>query len=240
MRSKNQFSIVVLLIVLLFLFPLQGFSEGHIIVYSLDSSTAGSPPPCAEACLDSTITQAAGTNEWVLFSNASTGMHTVKVATTESGYLIRQSPTDADAVNDPNSEYGNPRYIEVVDNQPAYSAFLFDPVITVSAIVRDAWTMERLENASIEFMVNSGPNIDMVYSEYPWEASYASNWISDAEGNFPTNTILYLDNYDLSLARSGYTLFASNNIISNASAGNQIDIGTLFLYPIDANTNEIS
>ncbi|MEN8254781.1 MAG: hypothetical protein ABFR33_04855, partial [Verrucomicrobiota bacterium] len=144
-----------------------------------------------------------------------------------------------DAVNDPDSEYGNPRRIEVVDNQPVYPSFLFDPTLMASAVVRDAWTMERLENATIEF-VYEGSQGSITKSKYPPTASYASNWLSDAEGNFPSNTILYVHDYDLQISRSAYELFTSNNIITNASAGDSFDLGTLFLQPIDNNTNQIA
>lgn len=222
-------------------FPLQGFGVGHIIVYANDSSSASAPPPATTTLLDAgSDSQDFGTNTWITFANVAAGIHTVEVATAESGYLIRQSPTDPNAVDDPDSEYGNPRHIEVVDNQPTYPSFLFDPIVTVSAVARDAWTMERIEDATIEFVVNSGPYVDLVYSEYPWEASYATNWVSDAEGNFPANTILYLDSYDLNITCSGYELFSSNNIITNALAGDELDLGTLFLYPIDNNTNQIA
>ncbi len=144
-------------------------------------------------------------------------------------------------MNDPSSDYGNPRHVEITQSKSYVPvSFRFDPVITASAIVRDAWTMERLEDADIEFVGKTGLNADLVYSEYPWEASYAASWISDAEGNFPTNTILYLDDYDLNITKSGYLLFSSNNIIANALAGDEIDLGTLFLYPIDNNTNQIA
>jgi hypothetical protein len=100
--------------------------------------------------------------------------------------------------------------------------------------------MERLEDAAVTFVVNSGPDIGLEYTEYPWGASYATNWSSDTDGSFPSNTLLYLEDYDLNIACSGYELFTSNNVIMNAAIAEIIDLGTLFLYPIDANTNQIA
>ena len=226
---------------LLFFTPLPGFTEGHIIVYATDSSTVSAPPPGTDAYLNTATVQAIETNNWTMFDTVATGIHTVEVSSAESGYLLRQSPTDPNAANDPTSEYGNPRHIELVQNTNSVSvSFQFDPVVTATAVIRDAWTMERLEGASMEFVVNSGPDIGVVCSKYPWTASYASNWTSKAEGYFPTNTILYLNNYDLTISKTGYQQFTSNNVISNASAGDSIDLGTLFLHPVDSNTNQIA
>jgi len=219
-----------------------GDFAGEIMVFAWDSNSGESPPPATTATLNEAEIQSFGTNYLTTFSGYyDTGIYTVEVATEANGYLLRQSPGDPDAVNDPDSDYGNPRYVEI---SPATNfvpvSFMFDPVVTVSAVVRDAWTMERLEGVAIEFVGKTGANAGLVYSEYPWDASYATQWSSDAEGSFPTNTILYLDDYDLQITRSGYELFVSSNVITNASAGDELDIETLFLHPIDNNTNQIA
>lgn len=244
MRFARQAGDLLFFIGLAFFTPLCGFGDvaGEVLVYAWDSSSGVAPPPSTTAWLDGSTSQDFGTNDLITFAGYyDVGVHTVEVATASDGYLLRQSPTDPDAMNDPSSDYGNPRHVEITQSKSYVPvSFRFDPVITASAIVRDAWTMERLEDADIEFVGKTGLNADLVYSEYPWEASYAASWISDAEGNFPTNTILYLDDYDLNITKSGYLLFSSNNIIANALAGDEIDLGTLFLYPIDNNTNQIA
>lgn len=241
MRSIKQSCVSALSIIgtgLLFC-PIHGFGVGHIIVYTSDSSATGSPPPATEVHLNDAITQPMETNEWVVFNNLATGIHTVKVATASNGYLLRESPSDPTAVNNPDSPYGNPRHVQVLENEPVYPAFLFDPVVTVSAVVRDGWTMERLEDAALEF-VYEGATGSVAVCRYPWTASYATNWLTDSEGSFPTNTILYLDDYDLNIYRPGYETFTSNGVIGGASAGNTINLGTLFLYPTDENTNQMA
>ncbi|MEE9367425.1 MAG: hypothetical protein V3V05_01035 [Pontiella sp.] len=239
MRVAEQIRGIIFVIILGAFFPVQGFSVGQIFIYVSDSSSAGAAPPSAQAYLNITTSQAAGTNELIVFSNVEAGMHTVEVNTPAPGYLIRQSPSDPNAVNDPDSEYGNPRNIEVIDEQTIQEVFQFDPVITASAVVRDAWTMERLEDAAIEFiLLDPGGNFSI--TKYPWFATYATNWVSDTEGIFPVETILYLGDYDLNITYSGYEQLSSNNIIINASAGDEIDLGTLFLYPVDANSNQIA
>lgn len=227
------------------IFPFQGFGDvaGGFMVLASDSSSPTNPPPQTTATLDGTENQAYGSNDLITFSGYyEIGIHTVEVATASSGYLLRESPTDPNAVNDPTSEYGNPRHVEISQATNFVSVgYQFDPVVMANATVRDAWTMERLEDASIEFVINSGSSSNTICKNYPWMASYASNWVSDTEGNFPSNTYLYAtESYDLNIAKSGYQLFTSNNIITNALPGDAFDFGTLFLYPIDNNTNQIA
>ncbi len=227
------------------LVPQQGRAEfyGEMKVFAWDSSSATAAPPQTSATLNGTEIQSFGTNDWVTFSGYfEAGTQTVEVATAASGYRLRQSPTDPDAVNDPDSDYGNPRHVMISESTNVVSVdFLFDPVVTAAATVRDAWTMERIEGAAIEFVINSGPSKDTVLTNYPWMASYASCWVSGAAGRFPSNTYLYApEAYDLEINKAGYELFSSNNVITNAVAGDAFDFGTLLLQPVDANTNRIA
>lgn len=219
--------------------PQHGAGAGHIVIYAHDANSSGAPPPSTTATLDGNSTLPFGTNSYVLFSDVATGTHTVEVVTATSGYLPRESPDTPDAVEDPDSSYGNPRRLVVIDDESTMSHFSFDPTITVSATVRDAWTMDRLEGAAIEFTVSSGPNIGLEYTEFPWEATYASNWISDVSGAFPSNTILYLDDYDMEITCAGYQPYAGSNVLSNASVGEAFNLEEIFLVPIDSNTNQI-
>ena len=223
--------------------PITGFSEvaGVIQVFAYDSSSAASPPPSATATLDGIEDLSYGTNQMVAFSGYyEEGMHTVEVATASNGYLPRQSPTDPNAVNDPDSDYGNPRRVSISEAESTpYAVFLFDPVVTATGVVRDGWTMERLAEVDIEF-IWEGPAGSIVKRKYPSNASYATHWVTDAAGGFPADTILYVHDYDLSLEKTGYESLYSSNVIANAAAGDSFDFGTLYLYPVDANTNQIS
>jgi hypothetical protein len=239
MRKAAKRWVISLIIVAGLILPQQGAGVGHIVVYASDTSSAGAPPPSTTATLNGSSTQAFGTNTYVLFSDVVAGTHTVEVATASGGYLPRESPDTPNAVNDPDSDYGTPRSITVPNNETVSRTFRFDPSINISATVRDTWTMDRLNGAAVEFTVNSGPNSGVKYTEYPWEANYASNWISDHAGNFPTNTILYVDDYDIKITCSGYQTYTASNVIANASAGDELDLGELFLVPNDSNTNQI-
>ncbi|MFA7257028.1 MAG: hypothetical protein WC047_05590, partial [Kiritimatiellales bacterium] len=239
MGSAKRARILLLFTGLELLFPLQGFCVGNIIVYASDTSIAGAPPPSATAILDGTFSQDFGTNQWLCFSNIVAGTHTVEVTCATSGYLPRESPDVPDAVNDPDSDYGNPRRIQVVDNEPVFMSFSFDPVVTASAVIRDAWTMERLEDAAVE-CIFEGSTGSIAVCKYPSTAVYATNWSSNIEGSVQPGPVLYLHNYDIQVTLSGYQTFMSNNIISNAAPGNAFDLGELFLTPVDNNTNLIA
>lgn len=213
--------------------------SGHILVYALDTSVLQTPPPSTTATLVNNSTLSFSTNPTVLFPNISSGTYTVEVATAANGFLLRESPDDPDAINDPESPYGNPQKIQVSDDSTAALCFNYDPVITATGTIRDAWTMDRLEGASIEFMFQ-GSTSTISICKYPWLASYASNWTSRADGSFPSNTILYFeDSYDLKISMAGYETFVSNNIITNTSPGDAFDLGNIYLTPVDSNTNLI-
>jgi hypothetical protein len=230
---------LLLFVLLRILLPSTGFCAGQIIAYAVDTSASGAPPPAATAILDGTTSQAFGTNLWVCFSNVTAGTHTVEVSCVASGYLLQKSPNTPDAVNDPNSDYGNPRHIEVTDDETVPGTFRFDPNITISATVRDAWTMERLEGAGVE-CVFEGSTGSVAVCKYPSTATYATNWSSDFTGSVQPGPVLYLHDYDIQVALSGYQMFTSNQIITCASAGDTFALGEIFLIPVDNNTNLIA
>ncbi len=225
------------------LWPQQGWGtfQGGILVYAWDSSSGLTPPPSTSAQLDTNSSQSFGTNNLIIFDGYfEAGTHVVEVSSGSRGYVPRPSPTDPDALSDPYSAYGNPRYVHISETTNLVPvSFQFDPVVTVSAVVRDAWTMERLADASIQFIFE-GSTDKITITKYPSTATYASNWLSDASGNFPTNTILYLHNYDIRMTKPGYLPFIEANVISNAQPGDVIDLGTIFMEPIDNNTNQIA
>jgi hypothetical protein len=217
-----------------------GNATGNIFVFATDSSSSNTPPPSAIAVLDGGAERIEfGSSDSVIFSAISAGSHTVTVTNVEHGYLLRQSPNDPEATSDPESIYGNPQHVYVMDNQTEFSGFTFDPVITASAEVRDGWTMERLEDVAIEFIFE-GSSGSIAKTKYPSHADYAINWTTDTEGHFPTDTILYVHDYDLRLNKQDYQPYYSSNVIINASPGDHFDLGTLFLYPDDTNTNQVS
>lgn len=242
MHVRKTLGVSLVSAALSFSFPMIGNAdmEGIISVYAVNSNNSTTAPPSTTTTLDGSSSRNFGSSNLVTYSGTfSEGIHTVEVATASSGYALRRSPTDPNAVNDPDSDYGNPRRMTLSTNQStAWVGFTFDPVITAAATVRDGWTMERLEDTAIEFIWFSSTN---AYSKtkYPSNAGYATNWVTDASGAFPPDTIMYLHDYDLRLTLNGYEELYAGDVITNASPGDHFDLGTLFLYPDDLNTNNI-
>ena len=239
MKEQGRKCLHAILIGITLSLPLIAKSTGHIIIYAVDTGPSDTPPPSTTLTLDGNTPLSFGTNQYLFLANVDSGAHTVAVETTTSGYLPRQSPYDPEGVSNPDSDYGNPRHITVVDDETIPVTFRFDPTITVSGTLRDAWTMERIEGADIEFIFE-GTGGDVSVTKYPETATYAIEWKTQADGSFPTNSILYLDDYDAQFSRAGYQTLSLSNAITNAQAGDTIDLAELFIDPIDENTNQIS
>ncbi|MGE4490422.1 MAG: thrombospondin type 3 repeat-containing protein [Kiritimatiellales bacterium] len=239
MRHTGQNGWFPLFAGLMLAFTSTVFGTGSVWICTFDSGASEAPPPEATLLINDN-SYSFGTNYWIYLPSIATGTYTIQV-TTADGYLPQQSSTDAGALDDPHSEYGIPRYLEVTEGSIAIDGFMFDPVVTVSGTIRDAWTMERLDNVSIEFIINSGPSMNFACLKYPWNANYAIPWSSDTTGRFPTNVFLVAtESYDLHLSRSGYQAFVSNNVISNAATGSFVDLNNFFMFPVDSNTNLIA
>lgn len=239
MRSIRRVRGFLFFIGLNLFLTVQGFCDGQLIVYASDTSSAGAPPPASAAILDGTVSESFGTNAWICFSNVTAGTHTVEVTCATSGFRPRESPDIPNAVDDPTSVYGNPRQVQVTNDAPVFLNFRFDPVVTAFAVVRDAWTMERLEDAAVE-CIFEGSTGSIAVCKYPSTAVYATNWSSNFEGFVQPEPVLYLHNYDIQISRAGYQTFTSNSIISNAAPGDVFNLGELFLTPVDNNTNLIA
>ncbi|MBN2163122.1 MAG: hypothetical protein JXR25_02530 [Pontiellaceae bacterium] len=224
--------------------PLAGQAafQGSILVYARSSTNGQAPPPLTSALLNGGNSRGFGTNDLVTYTGSfETGLYAVEVSSVAEGYVLRQSTTDPNALNDPYSAFGNPRYVAMSEGTNAtFVSFQFDPVITAAAGVRDAWTMQKLEHAAVAFEYRTTGGATVAVGKYPWSAEYATNWTTDVTGRFPANTILYLADYDLTVSKSGYLPYNEINIITNAAPGDAYNLGTVFLEPEDSNTNRIA
>ena len=122
-----------------------------------------------------------------------------------------------------------------------YAVFQFVSFVQVStgSVIRDRWTHERLSNVKIAF----NPLSEIItndYDGYPMGASYKSHWYSRPDGTFPTNVWLPAMNYDLTLTKEDYSKGVFTNAIVNPTPGQTTDLGTLCLFPVDANTNGLA
>jgi hypothetical protein len=211
---------------------------GHLLIFAEDLIELGEPPPSAQAILDGGTPVSFGTNYSLAFTSLTPGVHTV-VVTVADGYLPDCNNEEEGEEDDPDSDYGNPRHLVVSEGAWEAAAFDFLPILTAEAIVRDAWTMERLTNMPIEFIATSGWITNEVYRKDPNYATYATNWVTSTNGCFPDNVYLPTVDWDLRITNACYETLYVTNAITNCSAGDEIDLGTVYMIPVDDNTNTI-
>jgi len=172
----------------------------------------------------------------------SSGIHTIQVSRA-AGYLLEEDPAQAGQIENPSSYlYGNPKAAQVEEGSWRCAVFQFIPYVEAStaSVIRDRRTGERLLSAAIAFRVTSGILSNFVYDGYPMNAVYKSNWYSRPDGTFPTNIWLPAMNYNLTLLKTNYCDGVFTNVIVNPPPGQVTNLGTLWLSPVDANTNGLA
>ena len=102
--------------------------------------------------------------------------------------------------------------------------------------------MERLESASLE-CVFEGSTGDVAVCRYPSTATYATNLgqqHATGSASLHSNRCCTLHDYDVRVTLEGYQPHIWPAMrSSNASPGDVFDLGEIFLYPADSNTNQI-
>ena len=172
------------------------------------------------------------------------GIHKVAVPVV-AGYLPEEDPKQPDQVNNKNSYlYGNPKAVQVENENWRFAVFQFVPYVQVASgsVVRDQWTQERLSNTKIAFRATSGIISNVWYDGYPNNTNcpYKSHWYSQPDGTFPTNVWLPTVNYDLTLTKPNYSNAIFPRTIINPTPGQTTNLATLYLGPLDANTNRLA
>ena len=205
-----------------------------------DLLTLTSSPPQAVAILDGGVqTKAFNGALTVEFLNIAQGTHTVEVSVA-AGYLPDEDPDHPNQATNLNSSYGNPHKVQITTNAWHDTDFGFGPMFKASAVVRDAWTMERVANAKVEFIAKSGYISNEVFNGYPNYATYKSNWFTAVEGALPTNVLLPTVRWDLRITNSGYRVLYVTNAVQNCNPGEIRNMGSFYMFPIDSNSNQIS
>jgi len=154
------------------------------------------------------------------------------------GYLPANHPTDPDAVNDLMSCYGRPKLVEIWDGGPIPTVFRSEAIIEVNAAARDVWTMERLADATLCFTINGGLGDGVEITQYPWSATtYGTEWITDSNGVPPEMQLMLLedsDSFTLTVSKEGYQDYVATNILTGHVAGDEVNLGELFMVPVDS------
>jgi Tol biopolymer transport system component len=217
---------------------------GNLVVIAVDKLHTNQAPPGAVVIVDGMRTQAFAGSVTLTLPDLSSGIHTIAVPVV-AGYLPEEDPAQPNQVTNQNSYlYGNPKAARVEDDRWRFAVFQFYPYVKVSTgtVIRDRWTREWLSNAVITFKATSGILSNVVYDGYPNDTNctYKSHWYSRADGTFPSNVRLPAVNYDLTLKKTDYSNGVISTVIVNPTPGQVIDLGTLWLSPVDTNANGIA
>ena len=176
------------------------------------------------------------------FSSATAGTYRVEVIAAGSAgeYMKLFNPSSAtQGPDNPGSDYGNERLVEGDDfgvisyggitlAQTTYLTFGFLPVAYIVGDVENGLTGEMVAGAALGILRNSD---SFVFSRYPW-ASYASPWLTDISGNFPTNVMVPPNMLMTPLViRGGYSNYTHASSLTTPAKGQTLDVGTLVLSP---------
>ena len=212
-------------------------SGSLFLVIGYDEVTRGPLPAGSYAVLDGVTNYFPG-DPSVSYAGIGAGVHTVSVYCAHTGFLAQEDPALPGQVeNIDNAYYGNPRIAVVTnDAEPTslggYAAFAWVPTVEVKAqtVVRDDCTSEERPGASILFEATGGHiKSNHVLNGHVYNTSYKTLWYTQPDGSFPTNVMLPATNAHLTLTLPGYSNAVVDHAISNVSAGDVIDLGTLYM-----------
>jgi hypothetical protein len=216
-----------------------------LLVAALDVTQAGFVPPAGAAVvLDGLSAGQFGGVNTLFLTGLSPTRHTVQV-TAGAGYWPAESPAVSGAVASATSaNYGNPRAVDL-SGSGAAPAFMFYAMARANGTVRNADTGDRVASAALRFTASAGPLAGQRYTNYQGTA-WGSAWRTGSDGGFPSDRgsggiLLPAAPYHLLLSCAGYasrTVTAA--IATTPAAGDALDLGDLFLAPLDTNGNGIA
>jgi hypothetical protein len=110
----------------------------------------------------------------------------------------------------------------------------------VGGLVRDAWTGAFVEDVAVRFRAVSGALAGRTYGGSPDAFGEGSNWVTGADGRFPTNVWLSPVDWDLDLVKSGYSNLVVSGAVAGVSDGDELDLGARELTPIDVDGDRVA
>lgn len=210
---------------------------GILFLAVVDKLNNTQSPPGATVIVDGGAPQSLNGNNSLSISGLSAGNHVIQVPTM-AGYLPEEDPALPNQVVNMNSLlYGIPRNVNVNASGLRVAVFQFVPYAEVRGTVKDAWTGEKLNGAKVEFKAKNGVIAGLTYDGYPAGATYKTNWFSRTDGTFPTNVWLPTVNWDMTIGMADYSNNVVISAVTNLSAGQVVDLGSIKLYPADTNSN---
>lgn len=214
--------------------PLGGSS---LFVAVFDKLNPGVVPPGVRVVIDGIKTQTLSSTSMRI--DIDPGTYTVRVPIVP-GYVPEEDPKlPAQVGNTASYLYGNPKMLSVTGEVPSMAVFLFTPIAKAQGTVRDAWTGAWLDGAALEFRALNGCISGLYYRAWP-TTNYAPAWVSGMDGAWPTNVWLPAVNWDLSVSRGGYSNVTLRSAISGVTPGAETNLGTVWLTPLDADTNGLA
>ncbi len=213
---------------------------GDLMVIAADKLNPGRSPSGAVAIVDGIHTQPFSGALAVVFSDLVAGVHTVKVEVAE-GYILETDPVAGNQIENLNSYlYGNPKAVTLADDVWQFASFQYIPIVRIEGQARDARTGAWVGDAKLSFTATSGGIAGAVYDGYPNHATYKRNWVSQADGRFPTNVILPAVKWDMAVMSSGYSNYMATAVVTTPVPGQTVDVATVLLSPVDVNGNGVS
>ncbi|MDA3924124.1 MAG: hypothetical protein PF904_05440 [Kiritimatiellae bacterium] len=211
-----------------------------LIVLGLDDVVAAALPSNSTASVSGLADKAFNGSTAVAFSGLTNGTYLVEVPT-PTNFFPREDPNTPNQVQSlTNTYYANPREVTVSGGWILTGFEMISAVNVTSGVVRDAFTHAFLENAQISFTAASGSLNGTVVTGGVILTSYSTNWLSNTAGQYPDSITLGACNWDLGVTLSGYTPYTQVGAVSNPAAGDELDLGTTYLTPVDANSNSVA
>jgi len=211
-----------------------------LIVLGIDDVASSALPTGSTATVSGQGTKTFAGSTSVVFSGLTNGTYTVTVPT-PTNFFAREDPNTPYQVQSlTNLYYANPRRVSVSGGWRMAGFELISSLAITSGVVRDAWTHAFLGSAQIAFTATSGSLTGAVVDGSVILTNYRTNWFSNTDGRLPPDIVLGACNWNLSVALSGYQTYLRIGAVSNAPAGSKVELGTVFLVPVDLNTNSVA
>jgi hypothetical protein len=208
---------------------------GSLVVVAVDKLNPTNAPPGSVVMVDGVQTGVLNGTNTSLLLNLAAGSHTVEVLA-PAGYLPEEDPAAPNQAGNPSSYwYGNPKGMAVTDQTLGEAVFQFVPVIQAQGMVRDRNTGAFMSGAQLQFRARSGVISNLVYDGYPNNASYKTQWLSQADGSFPANVWLPAVSWDLTVTNAGYSNWVKAPLLGVLAFGSVTNVGTMWLGPAVSN-----
>lgn len=215
-----------------------------LIVLGVDDVSNGALPSGSYASVYSYATGSTQTKYFsgsknISFTGLASGWYRITVPK-PANHICREDPDTPNQVQNVNNiYYGNPRKIQLISGWAMAGFEFLSTVAVTSGVVRDAWTGAFIDDAGFAFTATSGSLSGSVVDGHIMLTSYSTDWTSSPAGLLPANVILGACNWNLAVSRTGYTTATVTGAINGKPAGSTIALGTIYLTPVDANSNDI-